>query len=404
VKTARRQLELLLSETEAAARVRRSNAFDEVAGGQRQVVLFGAGRLGKSVRQRLAGTDLKVVAFADNNPRVWGTTLDGLTVLSPRDASDRYSQDAVFVVVIWHPSSSPLMATLLAQLRTLDCVAVPFPMLFWRHPETFLPYFFWDVPENLLQQSLDVIAAFDLLQDQASCRSFVAQVQLRLCADFECIGAPFPGEQYFPGLFSLTTQECFVDCGAYTGDTIQSFLAQSNDCFRKVIAFEADAAVMAALETVVNNLRTRAVLHKAAVGAQNGVVHFAGDGIGGGVVTRSAGKEVPCVRLDDALALENVSFIKMDIEGAELQALEGAHGVIWRDRPILAVSAYHKPDHLWRVLSSLSNLAPNSALYVRSHCSDGLDTVCYAIPPARQLLVAASETGKSRSHTQGSHS
>lgn len=404
MKTARRQLELLLSETAAAARVRRLSAYDEVAGRQRQVVLFGAGRLGKSIRQRLAGTDLKVVAFADNNSRAWGTTLDGLPVLSPRDAADKYAQDAVFVVAIWHPSSAPLMATLLAQLRTLDCIVVPFPILFWRHAETFLPYFFWDAPENLLQQGQDVIAAFDLLQEQASCRAFVSQIQLRLRADFDCIGAPFPGEQYFPGLFSLTTQECFVDCGSYTGDTIQSFIAQSNDCFRKIIAFEADPAVIPELEAVVKGLGPRAVLHKAAVGAQNGVVHFAGDGIGGGTVAATGGTQIACVRLDDALAREHISFIKMDIEGAELQALEGAHSVIWRDRPILAISGYHKPDHLWRVLSSLNTLAPDSALYVRSHCSDGLDTVCYAIPPERQLLVAAGEAGKSRAHTQGSFS
>jgi hypothetical protein len=82
----------------------------------------------------------------------------------------------------------------------------------------------------------------------------------------------------------------------------------------------------------------------------------------------------------------------MDIEGAELQALEGAHGVIWRDRPVLAICGYHKPDHLWRVLLSLKALAPDSALFLRSHCADGLDAVCYAVPPERQLQGAASET------------
>ncbi len=398
---------MLLSETGAAARVRQQNAFDEAGGGRRRVVISGAGRLGRSVLRRLASTDLDVVAFADNNPRAWGTTLDGLAVLSPPDAAGKHAHDAVLVVAVWHPSSSPLMATLLAQLRSLDCRAVPFPLLFWRHAEVFLPYFFWDLPANLLQQSNDVIAAFDLLHDQPSCQSFVAQIQLRLRADFECIGTPVPGEQYFPSLFSLTTQECFVDCGSYTGDTIQSFVNQTNDSFHKVIAFEADPAVMPGLQTFVKGLGSRVVLHNAAVGAHNGVVHFLGDGIGGGSITAAIGTEVACVRLDDTLAREHVSFIKMDIEGGELQALEGARDVIWRDRPILAVCGYHKPDHLWRVLASLNNLAPDSALHVRSHCSDGLDIVCYAIPPERQLLVMASEAhklaspDKSRAHTQG---
>jgi FkbM family methyltransferase len=387
--TVRQQLESLLRETPAEARVRQQSAFDETSNSRRRIVIFGAGRLGRSVLQGLSGTDLEPVAFADNNPRTWGTAIDGLPVLSPQDAANQHSQDATFIVAVWHPSRSPLMSALLNQLRTAGCHATPFPLLFWRHSSTFLPYFFWDLPENLLQQSQDIAAAFELLNDNSSRQAFVAQLQLRLHADFECIGSPFPGEQYFPGLFSLTADECFVDCGSYTGDTIQSFVLQTDNHFRKVIAFEADPAVTPVLQTLVNGIGARGVLHHAAVGAQNGVVHFAGDGIGGGCITGALGIRVRCVCLNDALARERVSFIKMDIEGAELQALEGAHKVICRNRPVLAICGYHKPNHLWRVPVSLKNLAPDSALFLRSHCADGLDTVCYAVPPERQIQAAA---------------
>ena len=113
-------------------------------------------------------------------------------------------------------------------------------MLFWRHSEAFLPHFFWDLPERLLHQRYDIVAAYDLLDDDASRQTFTSQLQLRLHADFGCIGAPIAGDQYFPGLFSLSNDESFVDCGSYTGDTIQSFIAQTDNRFRKVIAFEAD--------------------------------------------------------------------------------------------------------------------------------------------------------------------
>jgi FkbM family methyltransferase len=364
--------------------------------------------LGRLVLQGLSGTDLEPVAFADNNPGAWGTIIDGLPVFSPRDAANKHSLDAAFVVAVWHPSRSPLMSSLLDQLRILGCRAVAFPLLFWRHSGTFLPYFFWDLPENLLQQSREIAAAFELLHDDSSRQCFATQLQLRLWADFDCIGTPFPGDQYFPGLFSLTADECFVDCGSYTGDTIQCFISQTDNCFRKVIAFEADPAVVPGLRTFVRSIGHRAVLHNAAVGTHNGVTRFAGDGVGGGCITTASGTEVACIRLDDALARERVSLIKMDIEGAELEALEGAHGVIWRDRPVLAICGYHKPDHLWRVLVSLKSLAPDSALFLRSHCADGLDTVCYAVPPERQLQVADGKTSghglpeKRSAHAQGS--
>lgn len=385
----RPQLDSLLRETPAAARVRESAAFDELAEGRRRIVIFGAGRLGRKILQGLSDSGLEPVAFTDNNPRLWGKVADGLPVFSPQDAAENFSQDATFVVAIWHPSHKPLMSELLQQLRSLRCCAAAFPILFWRYHNSFLPYFFWDLPSNLLQQTAEIAAAFELLDDDVSRQTFLAQLQLRLHADFDCLGAPAPGAQYFPGLFSMIAEECFVDCGAYTGDTIQSFLAHSANVFRRVIAFEADASVMPGLETFMSDVGSRGVLHKAAVGAVNGTVHFAGDGSGGGCVTGTSGVEVPCVRLDDVLAREHVSFIKMDIEGAELQALEGAPRIIWRDRPVLAVCGYHTPDHLWRVPVSLRTLAPDSALFLRAHCADGLDSVWYAVPPERRIQTVS---------------
>jgi FkbM family methyltransferase len=410
MKTARQQLESLLRETQTKACARQQDAFNEAAAGRRRIVIFGAGRLGRSILHGIAGTDLDAVSFADNNHRAWGTIADGLPVVSPQDAANEHSQDAVFVVAIWHPSQLPLMSALLDQLRTLGCRAVAFPLLFWRHPSTFLPYFFWDLPANILQHGEDIAAAFELLCDDSSRQSYADQLQLRLRSDFDCVGAPLASDQYFPGLFSLSSDECFVDCGSYTGDTIQSFISQTDNCFRKVIAFEADPAVSGGLQTFINDIGIRAALHNTVVGAHNGVVHFAGDGIGGGRITAASGCEVPCVCLDNALSRERVTFIKMDIEGAELQALEGAHRIIRRDRPVLAVCGYHKPDHLWRVLASLRNLAPDSALFVRSHCADGLDTVCYAVPPERLLREPDSQGRKfallarSRANAQGSSS
>src|SRR5271166_1750407 len=196
MKTARQQIESLLRETPAAACVRQQSAFDEAAAGLRRIVIFGAGRLGRRVLSGISGTDLEPVAFADNNPRTWGTVVDGLPVLSPQDAANKYSRGAAFVVAIWHPSHSPLMSALLDQLRMLGCRAVPFPSLYWRHSSTFLPYYFWDLPENLLQQSNDIAAAFELLHDEPSRLSFVAQLQLRLWADFDCIGMPLQGDKY----------------------------------------------------------------------------------------------------------------------------------------------------------------------------------------------------------------
>jgi len=293
----RQQLDRVLSETPAGARLREQRAFDELSDGRRNVVIFGAGRLGRRIRAGIKGTDLTAIAFADNNPQIWGTDSDGLSVLSPQNAAKQYGKDALFVVAVWHPSQKPLMAALLAQLRGLGCRAVAFPLLFWRQPATFLPYFFWELPSRLLDEKANIAQAFDLLEEDASRHAFLAQIRLRLRADFEGLGSPAPGAQYFPGLFSPSADECFVDCGAYTGDSIQEFISQTGNAYRKVIAFEADPAVLLGLENFVEAIGPRAALHKAAAGNRNGWVRFSGDGIGGGSVSQASGVEVPCVRL-----------------------------------------------------------------------------------------------------------
>ena len=381
------QFDLLFGETPEAARHREASAFDKASQGRCRIVIFGAGRLGRKILAVIKNSDLDPVAFADNNFLLWGQTVDGLPVLSPKDAAARYSCNSTFVVAIWHPDRSPLISKILAQLRGIGCRAIGFPTLFWRHPQAFLPYFFWDLPSKLLQSRAGIEAAFKLLDDDASRQAFVWHLQLRSDAAFESAGNPASEEQYFPGLFSLSPDECFVDCGAFTGDSIVSFLAQTGDAFRKIIAFEADSAVLPALEEFMHRFRDRGVLHKSVVGSRPGTSRFAGDGVGGGRVNDAVGIDVPCVCLDDALQSERVSFIKMDIEGAELQALEGARRIIERDRPVLAVCGYHDPDHLWRVPTTLKELAPDSALFLRTHCADGLDAVYYAVPPERRAHI-----------------
>jgi FkbM family methyltransferase len=399
MKTSPQQLESLLRETPAAARIRRQNAFDEAVAGRRQIVIFGAGNLGRSLLRGLSGTDLEPVAFADNNPRTWGTTADGLPVLSPQDAANRHSQDAAFVVAVWHPSRERLMSGLLHQLRNLGCHAVPFPLLFWRHSSTFLPYFLWDLPEHLLRQRHDVAAAFELLYDDFSRQSFVEQLQLRLRADFDCIGAPFPGDQYFPGLFSLTADECFVDCGSYTGDTIQSFISQPSisqpgSAFRKVIAFEADPENFNRLTKWIATLEapvaSRISALNAAVGAKRAKLRFRANGGDGARLAADGNVVVECIPIDDLLFEATPTFIKMDIEGAELDALEGARRSIQTHRPILSICAYHQQDHLWRIPLFIHSLVEDYRLFLRPHCGDGWEFVCYAVPANRlQLKIAA---------------
>jgi FkbM family methyltransferase len=158
--------------------------------------------------------------------------------------------------------------------------------------------------------------------------------------------------------------------------------------FRKAVAFEADPRSFGALEQMVERdeaLRHRVRIVQQAVGREVGTLRFAASGLSSAAISAEGDIEVQCVPLDEALADEHPTYIKMDIEGAEIDALAGGAGVIRRDSPALAICAYHVQDHLWRIPLLIHEVLPDSRLLLRPYCANGWELVCYAIPADRPL-------------------
>ena len=274
------------------------------------------------------------------------------------------------------------------QLRALGCAAVAsFGHLYWAHPDVFLPYMALDLPDKVLRAAAGVRAAYDLLADGPSRAEFVGQVRWRLHLDFGGLGAPVVCPDYLPpDLVRPGPGEVFVDCGAYTGDTIAVLLGATGGRVGRVVAFEADPVNVAALRAYVGglpaDLRGRIEVRPQAVGAAPGTVRIEPTGTKLSAVGAAGAVAVACVTLDAALAGVAPTFVKMDIEGAELDALAGAAGTIRRCRPTLAVCAYHVQDHLWRVPLAIAAADPTLRLFVRPHGYNTFDLVCYALPAA----------------------
>src|SRR5262249_16602480 len=140
------------------------------------------------------------------------------------------------------------------------------------------------------------------------------------------------GKQYFPSdLFRMSPEECFIDCGAYDGDTIRDLVAETGGRFRRVIAFEADPQNFTHMQNslaAMPEVRERVTIHQAAVGRRSGKLRFAATAGSNASVSASGNRVVSCISLDEALKGEVSTYLKMDIEGSELDALEGASQII----------------------------------------------------------------------------
>lgn len=384
-------LDHLLGADPGEARRDAATWFDRHAG-TRPIVLMGSGNLGRRTLAGLRARGIEPLAFADNSTARQGTTIDGLTVLSPAHAAQKHGTSAAFVVTIWGAGSVHRYAHSERQMRDLGCdVVVPFAPLYWKYPETFLPHYLVDLPWKPLEHGDEIRRAFALMATDASRREFVSQLAFRMIPAWNGLSHPVAHPQYFPDdLVHWRPDEWVVDGGAYDGDSLRAWSYLHGAQFGAWLAVEPDPANATAFEktsaTLPADARSRVRIERVALGATRGTTTIDASGTAASATgaTGPGAVPVPIVPLDELVRDAPVSFIKLDIEGGELDALAGMRRTVRANAPVLAICAYHRQDHLWRVPLLIHELLPDCEFHLRPHNEEGWDLVCYAIPPGRR--------------------
>jgi FkbM family methyltransferase len=190
--------------------------------------------------------------------------------------------------------------------------------------------------------------------------------------------------QYFPldlPGFAPRADDVVVDAGAYTGDTLAEMLSLLPDQrVERYVAFEPDSRNAARIRDLAAE-RGWGFVDVVERGAwrTSGELRFDAKGDSRSLVS-DAGLQTIAVDTIDSRQLAP-TFIKMDIEGAEVPALEGASETIRRHAPRLAVAVYHSLDDLLRVPRLLRELRPDYQIDLRAHSDYSEELVLYARLP-----------------------
>ncbi len=206
--------------------------------------------------------------------------------------------------------------------------------------------------------------AYSLLEDDISRKTFRELIAYKISGRLQHLWACETAQaQVFQTFFTLNKDEIYVDMGAYDGDTILQF-TELCPCYCHIYGIEPDKKTFRKL---INNTAhlARTSLWNVCSGAKPQFVSF--DAKGGRQSALGSGKLMPSYPLDRILNDSPITYIKLDIEGQEANALCGAKHSIRRYKPKLLVSAYHRSEDLFRLPLLIKNLHSDYKIYLRHH-------------------------------------
>jgi FkbM family methyltransferase len=183
--------------------------------------------------------------------------------------------------------------------------------------------------------------------------------------------------QYFEEFLGLGDgTEIFLDVGCFDGYTSLEFIRRYPE-YKEIHVFEPDPNNM-------SKVRSRLAQYPAVIYHQFGcsnraqILRLSSQG-SSSKVSENGDCEIQVARIDD-LVTSPYTFLKMDIEGYELQALEGACGSIKNHHPVLAISVYHKIDDIWRIPELILNIRSDYNVYLRHYTEGVTETVMFFVP------------------------
>lgn len=183
--------------------------------------------------------------------------------------------------------------------------------------------------------------------------------------------------QYFEPFLELHSEEVFVDGGGFDGYTSGDFAVRCPD-YRAIHLFEPSDKMLAVAQSKLSDI-PRITFHPIGLYDRAATLNFDADDGSASRITKTGTQTIRVDCLDDTVS-DAVSFIKLDLEGAELPALQGARKHILADHPKLAVAIYHQPEDFWQIPKYILGLRDDYKLYLRHYTEGWTETVMFFIP------------------------
>lgn len=346
--------------------------WDRLSAETRPIMIYGMGNGAEKLLWYMKNRGLRAREIFASDGFVRGQYFQDYKVRSFSEIQENYKN---FVILLAFGSRRPEVLSAIYKMAESHFLLVPdLPVA---GDEYFTSAFY-------NQNKLQLEKTLDLLSDDLSRQIFLSVIRYKLTGELSYLRAACNTEKECYDCLSDRKIDVAVDGGAYNGDTVFSLLTYRPEIGR-VIAVEPDRRNFEKLKRYAATDPYRIQVHYGALWSKSGNGYFSASGNRNSTLQSTAShqvrrQETALLTVDELTSGLSVDYIKYDVEGAELQALQGSRATILHHRPALAVSLYHRSEDLFRIPLLLHSWNPDYRFYLRrTECLPAWEIMLYAI-------------------------
>ncbi len=324
---------------------------------KKSIVMYGMGNGADKILGVCERYGIAVCDFFASDGFVRGHSFHGKTVLSYSEIKEKYGAENIIVLLSFASSLPSVLETIYKVADECELYAPDVPVcggnLFCRE--------FYEANKEKIE------AARSLFADELSREIFDNVISYKLTGDVKYLRlAETDKKETYLDILNAREIKTAIDAGAYNGDTVRE-LSEYAPELQSVIALEPDRRNFRKLsEYAESETRFAVRAIQSAAWNKSATLTFDASGNRNAGVNTGAKKTVEVDALAiDSLSVENVDYIKYDVEGAEKEALLGSKNTIKEHCPALLVSAYHRSEDIFELPLLISSLEPSYKLYLR---------------------------------------
>jgi len=324
--------------------------------------------------------DIKVDLYIDQNFRS-DDQLNGIRAVNSENLMDVNTSEYNVIVTISHG----LFKGVEQQLSGYSFASITSAFDYFEYHLAYVDrQLAYTIQNEICKYADDIRTAYSLLHDDLSKLIFKQILGIYRTGKINPVACRPLTEQYLSTDVNL--QKGFsktINCGAFDGDTVKN-ISSLHGKFEFLTCIEPDLENFIRLSKwlysngVCENLADEICLYPVAIGSETKHIRIDCAGTNSHINSKTSHTNAICVKLDDIIFRGDITFINMDIEGCELEAIKGSKRIIIKSKPDLAISIYHRPSDLWEIVLELHKICPGYRFAIRNYSGYPAETVLYA--------------------------